>query len=212
MCSSDLSPADRQAAYFQLGNTLLEQQRLEPALIRFRQAAAIPGGVNLSALLHELKLLIKMGQRSPIQPSEPSMSEIVSQIRSQLTTDPLTTTTIYARIEFAEALINLSEQRSAAESLVIAIQQAQQLNDRRAESYAMGRLAHFYEQSKQWNYAQELNQKAISIAQQANAPDILYQWQWQRARLRNVMGDRQGSIDDYRQALKTLQRDRKSVV
>ena len=207
------APADRQAAYFQLGNTLLEQQRLEPALIRFRQAAAIPGGVQLSALLHQLKLLIQMGERSPTQPLiKPSISELVSQIRSQLTTAPLTTVTIYARIEFAEALVNLSEQRSAAESLAIAIQQAQQLNDRRAESYALGRLAHLYEQSKQWDHGQELNQKAISIAQEANAPDILYQWQWQRARLRNITGDRQGSIDDYRQALKTLQSLRSDLV
>ena len=207
------TPADRQAAYFQLGNTLLEQQRLEPALIRFRQAAAIPGGVQLSALLHQLKLLIKMGERSPVKPPvKLSISELVSQIRSQLTTDSLTIVTIYARIEFAEALVDLSEQRSAAESLGIAIQQAQQLNDRRAESYALGRLAHLYEQSKQWDYGQELNQKAISIAQQANAPDILYQWQWQRARLRNVIGDRQGSIDDYRQALKTLQSLRGDLV
>ena len=203
------APADRQAAYFQLGNTLLEQQRIEPALIRFRQAAAIPGGVQLSALLHELKLFIQMGERSPIKSSIP---ELVSQIRSQLTTDPLTTVTIYARIEFAESLINLSEQRSAAENIAIAIQQAQQLNDRRAESYALGRLAHLYEQSKQSDYAQELNQKAISIAQQANAPDILYQWQWQRARLHNLRGDRQGSIDDYRQALKTLQSLRGDLV
>ena len=202
-------PAHRQAAYFQLGNTLLEQQRIEPALAQFRKAAAIPSGVQLSALLHQLKLLIQTGQRSQ---TEAPVAQIVAQIRSQLTTLSPTTTTIYAHIEFAEQLVKLSQQPSAAKILAIAIQHAQQLNDHRAESYALGRLAHLYEQSKQWEYAQDINQKAIAIAQKANAPDILYQWQWQRARLRNVMGDRQGSIHDYGQAVKTLQSLRGDLV
>ena len=210
-------PANRQAAYFQLGNTLLEQQRMGPALAQFRQAAAIPGGVQLSALLHQLKLLIQMGQRSQTEPTvsqtvSQTVAQTVAQIRSQLTTLSPTTTTIYAHIEFAEQLVQLSQQPSAAKILAIAIQHAQQLHNHRAESYALGRLAYLYEQSKQWDHARELNQKAISIAQQANAPDILYQWQWQRARLRNVMGDRQGSIHDYGQAVKTLQSLRGDLV
>jgi CHAT domain-containing protein len=203
------SQRDRQAAYFQLGNTLLEQNKIEPALIRFRQAAEIPGGVQLPALLNQLKLLIQTQQRSPVE-------QIVLQIRSHLDhqsqNQPITSTTIYARIEFAEHLVKLAQTRSAAEILSIAIKQAKQINDRRAQSYGMGRLAHVYEQSQQWNDAQLVNQTAMMIAEQFNAPDILYQWQWQSGRIRNAIGDRQGSIQDYGRAIKTLQGLRMDLV
>jgi CHAT domain-containing protein len=195
----------RQAAYFQLGNTLLEQNKIEPALDRFRQAAEIPGGVQLPSLLNQLKLLIQTDQRSQAEP-------IISQIRSLLLNQPITSTSIYARIEFAEHLVKLSQTRSAAETLSIAIQQAQQLNDRRVESYGLGRLAHLYEQSRQWQEAQTVNQKAMTIAEQFNAPDILYQWQWQSGRIHNALGDRQDSIKDYGRAIKTLQGLRMDLV
>ncbi len=202
------SQSDRQAAFFQLGNTLLEQNQIEPALVQFRQAAEIPGGVQLPALLNQLKLLIQTEQRSQAEP-------IVAQIRShfdQSLNQAITSTAIYARIEFAESLTQLSQTRSAAKILAIAIQQAQQINDRRAESYALGRLAHLYEQLQQWQEAQEVNQTAMKIAEQFNAPDILYQWQWQSGRIHNALGDRQGSIKDYGLAIKTLQGLRTDLV
>jgi CHAT domain-containing protein len=199
------SQSDRQAAYFQLGNTLLEQKQLEPALIRFRQAAEIPSGVQLPALLNQLKLLIQTEQRSQTEP-------IVTQIRSLLAQQPINSTTIYAQIEFAEHLTKLSQTRSAAEGLAIAIQQSQQINNQRAQSYALGRLAHLYEQLQQWNDAKTTNQQARTIAQSINAPDILYQWQWQSGRIRNTTGDRTGAIEDYRQAIKTLQGLRDDLV
>ncbi len=203
------SQSDRQAAFFQLGNTLLEQNQIEPALIRFRQAAEIPDGVQLPALLNQLKLFIKTEQRSQVEP-------IVAQIRSYLDHQshhqPITSTAIYARIEFAESLTKLSQTRSAAEVLSIAIHQAQQINDRRAQSYALGQLAHTYEQLQQWQEALEVNQKAIIIAEQFNALDILYQWQWQSGRIHNGLGNQTQAIQDYGLAVKTLRGLRTDLV
>lgn len=199
------SIADRQAAYFQLGNTLLEQQQIEPALARFSQAAAISGSVQLPALLHQLKLLIQLENRSQAE-------SLIPKIRSHLADLPLNSTAIYARIEFAESLVKLSQSRSAAEHLAIAIQQAQQLNDQRAESYGLGRLGRVYEQSQQWQEAWEITQKARAIAQQINAPDILYQWQWQNGRLLVTKGDRQAALLEYEKAVKTLQGLRNDLV
>lgn len=71
----------------------------------------------------------------------------------------------------------------AAQLLATAIQHAHRLGDRRAEAYAIGNLGSVYEQTEQWNEAQQLTQQALDLAQGLNAPDISYRWHWQLGRL-----------------------------
>ena len=194
-----------QASQFQIGNTLLAQQQLEPALLRFQQAAAKSSDVQLPAQLRQLKLLLQLDRRSQAK-------LLVPEIRSEIESLPLKSTTIYARIEFAESLAKLSSTQSAAEFLAISVQQSKQLGDQRAESYATGRLAHLYEQTNQWAAAQQLNQRALSIAQVINSPDILYQWQWQNGRLWKNLGQTETAISNYTNAVKTLQTLRSDLV
>jgi CHAT domain-containing protein len=77
--------------------------------------------------------------------------------------------------------------------LANALQQARSLNDARTESYALGTLGTLYEQTRQWDNAQELTQKALILAQNINAPDIAYQWQWHLGRVLKAQGDVDGS-------------------
>ena len=63
------------------------------------------------------------------------------------------------------------------------IQQAQTFDDIHLESYARGQLGHFYEQTGHWSLAQSLTEQALALANQIQAPDIQYQWEWQKGRI-----------------------------
>ena len=65
----------------------------------------------------------------------------------------------------------------AGELLAVAVQQAKELGDPRAEAYAIGNLGRLYEQTHQWSIAQDLTQQALLLAQAINASDIAYRWQ-----------------------------------
>ncbi|MBD2018484.1 CHAT domain-containing protein [Microcoleus sp. FACHB-53] len=91
-----------------------------------------------------------------------------------------------------------------AQILADTVQQARTLKDRRAESYALGQLGGLYELTEQWSAAQELTQKALLLAEESQAPDIRYRWEWQLGRLWEKQGDRKRAIPAYKEAVKTL--------
>ncbi len=108
--------------------------------------------------------------------------------------------------------VNPLELRAIAQLLSTTWQQAEQLADRRAQSLALGKLGHLYEQTHQWPESERLTQKAWAIAHSENAPDIAYQWQWQLGRLWVAQGDTRGAIAAYTQAFNTLQTLRQDLV
>jgi hypothetical protein len=75
-----------------------------------------------------------------------------------------------------------------AQILATAVQQAQSLQDRRAESYALGQLGGLYELTQQWSEARNLTQKALFQIETVQAPDIRYRWEWQLGRLLEKQG------------------------
>ena len=50
------------------------------------------------------------------------------------------------------------------------------------------------------------------MAQQVNAGDSLYRWQWQAGRLLNATGESLQAIASYKQAISTLQRIRSDIL
>jgi CHAT domain-containing protein len=104
------------------------------------------------------------------------------------------------------------------------VQQAKNLGDRRAQSYATGELGKVYELNQQWEEADRLTTEALKLAQNINSPDILYQWQWQMGRIacrdrQNCSSDspetidqRQEAIDYYSGAVKSLKSLRGDLV
>lgn len=201
---------DIQAADLHLGNTLLAQQQIQPALEHFNQAATIAAPLQVSAQLRQLRLLQHLDRRS-------EAAALVSQITSQLETLPPGQLAIYGRIELAEltgqptATAN-SQPLPAAQLLMVAAQQAQRLGDRRGQSYAIGRLGHLYEQTYQWTEAQRLTQEALELARVVNVPEILYQWQWQMGRILRSQADLPAATQVYTEAVKTLQFLRNDLV
>ena len=219
------SPPDISAALFSLGNVARSQQQFEKAIDYYQQAVskAISPTQQIKAQLNQLTLLIKTEAWSDIP-------ALLSDIESLLEELPLSRPAVYAHINFAQNLIKLWSRETENDSslpnnllaiankskiepiLDTAVQQAQKLGDKPAESYALGSLGRLSELDMQWSDAQKLTQQALVIAQEVNARDIIYQWQWQLGRLLKVQGQNQEATAAYKQAVKTLQSLRSDLV
>ena len=117
----------------------------------------------------------------------------------------------YALIDLA----TLNRQDSAAiqiQTIEQAIATTKTISDRRAESFAVGTLGHIYEMSGELDRAMTLTIQAQWIAQQIDASDSLYRWQWQAGRLHKAQGDNQAALAAYREAIATLQSIRSDIV
>ena len=127
---------------------------------------------------------------------------------------------VYAQVNLAKNLINLQAKNSSDSNfarpiqdlLEQTLQQAEKLEDKRAESYVLGTLGHYYEQQQQWQTGQQTTEQALYLAQTLNATDLTYQWQWQLGRLLQAQGDNQGAIAPYTEAVDNLQSLRSSLV
>ena len=93
----------------------------------------------------------------------------------------------------------------AAGALTEAVRVAENAGDRRAASYAWGYLGTLYEDDGRYGDALQLTRKAIFAAQQVNAPESLYRWQWQAGRVLRKLGVVDDAISAYRHAVQTLQ-------
>ncbi|ELS02033.1 hypothetical protein Xen7305DRAFT_00017430 [Xenococcus sp. PCC 7305] len=86
-----------------------------------------------------------------------------------------------------------------------AIASAQDLQESRLESYALGLQGQIQEQLQKWPLARELTEKALKISQIIDAPEMSYLWQWQLARIDRRMGNRQQAIAHYDRAISVLE-------
>ncbi|WP_242053730.1 CHAT domain-containing protein [Nostoc sp. FACHB-888] len=209
------SPKAIAEAQLSLGNTARAQQDIEAALKYYQQAATVSVSsiTRIQAHLNLLNLLLEKKE-------DKDTLALSSQIQSEISSLPPSRTSVYTRIKFAQTLTKLKENTSIdtpswlniAQQLSTAIEQAQSLQDRRAESYGMGSLGELYEKTSQFSDAQELTEKALFIAQSINASDIAYQWEWQLGRILKKKGDIKGAIASYNVAYKTLQSLRGDLV
>ena len=124
---------------------------------------------------------------------------------------------IYARINLAQSLncFNSLEEdynNKRKELLLTAIKQAQEIGDKRAESYALGNLGHFYEDKKQLSEALKYTKEAFPITKAYHSPDIAYRWQWQLGRIYKAQGNKQEAIKFYEAAVETLESARKYLL
>lgn len=137
----------------------------------------------------------------------PSKSEFITQ------------NSVYSYINLADSLIRFKSNSeflndiswSEIEALLQeAIIQAQNLEDQRAESEALGKIGRIAEINQDWQNAQKLTEKALLRSQSLNANEISYKWLWQLGRIKYQQNERQDAIKNYSQAiniLKTLRSD-----
>ncbi|MEQ9550106.1 MAG: CHAT domain-containing protein [Coleofasciculus sp. G3-WIS-01] len=199
-----------------------DKDYIQAALTHYQQAAmkaTIPL-TRIQAKLNQLNLLIETESLSPDQ-------EFLSSISTGLLTLPASRASVYAHVNFAESLLQMPElmaqgqrMNDIAAILTTAIQQAEGLADQRAISYSLGSLGKLYEKTKDWTNAKNVTEKALLIAQQMNAADIAYQWQWQMGRLLQAQAQdnspnrlvNSDAIAYYNEAVKTLNNLRGDLV
>ncbi|MBD2450318.1 CHAT domain-containing protein [Nostoc sp. FACHB-152] len=180
-----------------LGNTARAEQDIPTAIKFYQQAAnaATSPSTSIQAQVNQLRLLLETEQI-------PALTALSSQIQAQLSNLPASRTAIFARINFAQTLTQFKKKYTTdtlswldiAQLLSVAIEQAKNLEDKRTQSYAVGVLGGVYEQTQQWNDAQQLTQQALLMAQAIDAKDIAYRWQWQLGRLLKARGDIKGAF------------------
>ncbi len=202
-------------ALLSLANTSRIQGDTQATLDFYQQAAAVsaPPSTRIQLLLNQFSFLLETKQgRAAVA--------LLPQIQSEISNLPPSRMAVYARINFAQTLARLKQKTTIdtpswldiAQLLAKAVQQAQSLEDKRAESYAKGTLGWLYKQTGQFADAKNLTEQALFIAQSLKASDIGYQWEWQLGRLLKTKGDTKQAISYYSQAIKTLQSLRSDLV
>ncbi|MFB2920444.1 CHAT domain-containing protein [Aerosakkonema funiforme] len=191
-----------------LGNTARLQKKSQPALDYYRNAVQTSSSPYLQTRV-QVNMLSLLVEEKKWQDA----IKLVPQIQSNLSRLPLSQIAINARINLANSLMKMGRKAEVyplnkseiAELLATAVQQAENLNDKRSLAYALGNLGRLYEHNKQLGSAKELTEKALLLAQGINASDIAYRWQWQEGRILKQQGNRVGAIAAYSEAVNTLQ-------
>ncbi|MCU0568108.1 MAG: CHAT domain-containing protein [Oculatellaceae cyanobacterium Prado106] len=216
---------DRAETLLQLGNTASADGDFETANRFYQQAqdgekggaknGAGSSRVAIEARLNQLSLSVKTQEWQRAQALFP---DLIDELKQQAASRWL----VYAKVNLAESVMRLpqivAQRKSVASPSVLtlaqllagAVQQAHQLQDVRAESYALGSLGHLYEQTQQWTEALDLTQQAAALAAGIQTEDVMIHWVWQEGRLLKALGQKDGAIAAYEQAvgiLKSLRQD-----
>lgn len=104
------------------------------------------------------------------------------------------------------------QRTQAFQDFVAAATIARQLDDQRSLSHALGYQAQLQQDEGHPTEALALYRQAAFAAQQADAPELLYRWQWHIGRLLKTQGDRDGAILAYQQAVDNLQTIRQDFI
>jgi len=198
------------------------------ASARYEQAIANPTSsstTSIQAQLNRLSLALEMG--------DDDVAQTLVKEQINLANLPNHQTKIYAQINLAKSLTCWNGRSSTEEvaweyiqqQLSTAVQEAEELQDKRTISYALGNWAGLYEYfawlaqkpeqptANNWSKkALELTQDALWYAQLSGAADIAYQWQWQLGRLSEVEENQQDAIAYYKAAIESLKSIRRDLL
>lgn len=196
-----------------LGKTYFEQS--------WQAAQGVSGLEEARALMNWNRLLVrsqKLGasgnaQAQITQSDRDLILKNFNRASELLQTAPDSRDKAYALINLAEQLLNVDGSNlQPATLLEQALAVARKIGDSRAESFALGSLGELYEATGDLARALELNRKAQFAAQQINASDSLYRWQWHVGRMLKALGETEQAIAAYEQAIATLQSIRGDIV
>jgi CHAT domain-containing protein/tetratricopeptide (TPR) repeat protein len=202
---------------FSLANTLRLMGDTDAALENYEavEARSPNAFLQTKARLNRLSLLIHTQQWEAAQ-------QLAGSAYAQLQTLPASREAIYSRVNLAESLLSQSDETHkpmswlsvdrVATLLSEAIQQAQTLQDSRAQSLATGELSKVYGYTGQWSDSQALAQQALTLAQNSNAQDIAYRWQQQLGKSHHQQGQEDAAIASYSNAVDTLKQVRRDLL
>ena len=177
--------------------------------------------------LNQLSLLVESGQYNR---AEELLDRQNFQPQFELTA---TRTNIYARLNYAQSLtclqwqtkitpncqvrsqpssISDSYSTEIVEILGQAIAQARHLNDPMVEAQTMGQLAQVYELQGNFSAAKDLNQQALLLLEDRQAPDLAYILEWQLGRIFQQQQQTEAAILAYQQAISSLETVRGNIL
>jgi CHAT domain-containing protein len=208
-------------------------EQVKAANENYQQAIDIGAPTTkLQAQLNQLSLLLEAEQWLLESREGNIVREVISEIQSELRDKitnwrnieaeieqlPASRRSIYARINLAQSLrkakgnLSIANDQEIAQLLESAVQQAENIKDARAESYALGTLGTVYEQNRQYNKATDLSRAALNLSQAIKAADISYRWEWQIGRLLKAQENKKDALEYYAESFKTLQSLRSDLV
>jgi CHAT domain-containing protein/tetratricopeptide (TPR) repeat protein len=169
------SQDDISAVLFSLGNVARDLKGYDVAWTYYEEAAKLGRDPNfkIDISLNQLSLLVDLQKWD-------TAASLIPKIASQLSELPVSRSAIYAGINFAESLIKIEKEtqprssgQDIAQVLAIAVQQARDIRDRRAEAYGLNQLGKLYQQNQQWADARSLTEQSLQISQTLNAGDLV---------------------------------------
>jgi len=201
-----------------LGNLYLAQKKYDLAITNYREAelAGVKADDNLlaaQALINRAATAWRAGYSDQIK-------QLLERAEQNLNSCEDSTAKAYALINTALIYADLrSRSPEQAQELTLAAVNAynralavtRDLNDQRTASYVYGNLAKLYENEEQYQEALELTQQAAFSAQHSNAPEALYQWNWQNGRIFAKQGKLDEAIHSYRLAVRNLKSIRNEI-
>lgn len=200
------------------GNLLMTQAKPALALAAYRQSADLAQRAGQTTLVARAQVnaaaaAMQAGEsaqaKTLLDRAYPTLVALPDSHRKVYTLNKAGLT--YDQLRARWRLQNDGLLRRAADAFRTASDIAQCLNDPLAISYALGYLGHLYESEHRYDEALQLTRRAAAAARRLHAPESLYQWQWQSARLLIAIGKPHAALEAYRRAIANLQSIRQEL-
>jgi CHAT domain-containing protein len=201
-----------------LGNVFTSQNKYAEALDAYGESVRVAEQHDRALAVRALtNAAMASIQQEQYQTARTRLDMAWAQMQNVLPSHDKAYSFINIGLAYASLSASLSEDETqltlrAAEALNAAAHLARTINDQRVLSYALGHLGGLYEEEERYHEALQLTRQALFAAQQVQAPESLYRWQWQTGRLLKALGDLDAAITSYRHAVDTLQSFRQEMV
>jgi len=198
------------AVHNTLGNLYVKQKRPRKALVQYRRAVSVARRsgdkeVETRATINQARNLIDLKRNKAALPLLQHAGDLLAPLENSHHK-------AYGLVTLGRLYSVAGKDSAQAEKfLKQGGRVAQAIYDAHAHSYSLGYLAELYEGEQRLDKALKLTQLAIRDAQQINARELLYRWQWQQARLITQLGKPEQAIAAYQSAVKSLQSARRSL-
>jgi CHAT domain-containing protein/Tfp pilus assembly protein PilF len=195
-----------------LGNLLTAQKKYSEAVAAYTESASLAKSHN--NLLLVTRALINAATASIQNKQYKEAKALLDRALVDIRTLEASHDKAYGLINISLAYDDLrSKLPDSKDSLLLLAHEifseagtlADAMKDRRTSSYAWGFLGKLYEDERRYQEALQLTRRATFAAQQINAPESLYRWEWQTGRLLKKIGTIDDAIGAYRRAVRTLQ-------
>jgi CHAT domain-containing protein/Tfp pilus assembly protein PilF len=195
-----------------LGNLLTAKKKYPEAVAAYTESASLAKSLNNPLLV--ARALINAAtasiQNKQYKEAKALLDGALDQIRALEPTHDKAYGLINIGLAYDDLRSRLPDSKDsllllAHETLNEAGTLADSIGDRRTSSYAWGYLGKLYEDERRYQEALQLTRRATFAAQQINAPESLYRWEWQTGRLLTKIGTTDDAIGAYRRAVRTLQ-------